>query len=982
MRSYVQIKFSPQRAAPLVCSLLFAAALSLTSAAPISAQNSPAASKSSAPVTVRQSDKDSSAAPSPAKASAPATSQAAPATASATRQTAPTLDVQSLPLASGVRQAVPAAEMSAQTSRPATRETDRQHEGEIHLQSAPVISPRDRVSESASSTAATSSAAGKAQQKIRNTNVQAAEQPTEGATPGAVIAANPPANEDTDLGEKVRVLESYEKSRSPARAASNAAQPEAPRVVGASYTPHSEKHEATAAESEALSAQSRGGDHAAEARSLNVIGRNFAELGSNQKALAALNQALTLAAESGDRVSEASIENNLGATYSNMGNQQAALELVNKAMPVLRESGNPALLAGGLNNRGIALSRSGQREAALKDFQEALSLALTSGDRIDEAIALSNIGRMREVQGANSEAVDNYTGALTIYQSLHDPLGEADTMFLLFDYWRVQHNPSLAIFFGKEAIDRYQSIRLQLAGLEKQDKDSFVHSKEEYYREIAGVLIGEGRLPEAQEVLDLLKVEEYTEFSQRRGALQSSTRLLAMTATESAVDVQITKADEEITSIGREWSELKAKQSRSATEDARLDLLSGQLTSANQHLQEFLRNLYSSFGKGNQANRDVSNVTDAIGSLQNIEQDLTNDTAAVYTLVLDDKVEAIVITPSTNVAREFPINRADLRLKVFSFVAALSRHESADSINAKSNALYKILVAPVEKDLAGAHARTVLWSLDDVLRYVPMSALYDGHQYLLERFQNIVITTASIGNLRDEPHIQNWNGVAMGISKDYDGLGALNAVPEELSSVVHAANMPKSHGPMPGTILLDDSFTEKNMEAVLDKHVPLVHVASHFVFHAGDDTKSYLLLGGKETGGQAFHLTLADLRDDQNLSFRGVELLTIAGCQTAVGSNDSDGREIDGLGIVAQRKGAKAVVATLWPVDDASVGILMTQFYKNWVTTPGITKAEALRLAQIALLRGPSAAANQSSPQALYANPYFWAPFILIGNWK
>lgn len=199
-----------------------------------------------------------------------------------------------------------------------------------------------------------------------------------------------------------------------------------------------------------------------------------------------------------------------------------------------------------------------------------------------------------------------------------------------------------------------------------------------------------------------------------------------------------------------------------------------------------------------------------------------------------------------------------------------------------------------------------------------------------------------------------------------------------------------------GTISADDSFTETGMETELDRHPPLVHIASHYVFHVGDDTKSYLLLGGKETGGQGFHLTLADLRDDQRMDFQGIELLTLAGCQTGLGSNDSDGREIDGLGITAQRKGAKAVVATLWAVDDASVGLLMATFYKLWVTTPGITKVEALEQAQLALLHGTavpaetppgtpkdsSASAMKPRPASQYANPYYWAPFILIGNWK
>ena len=111
----------------------------------------------------------------------------------------------------------------------------------------------------------------------------------------------------------------------------------------------------------------------------------------------------------------------------------------------------------------------------------------------------------------------------------------------------------------------------------------------------------------------------------------------------------------------------------------------------------------------------------------------------------------------------------------------------------------------------------------------------------------------------------------------------------------------------------------------------------------------------------------------------------------------SDGREIDGLGITAQRKGAKSVLATLWEVDDASVGLLMATFYKLWITPPGMTKVEALQQAQQAVLHGTAHQAGKSEaesatdssgntsnrpPASQYSNPFYWAPFILIGNWK
>lgn len=225
-----------------------------------------------------------------------------------------------------------------------------------------------------------------------------------------------------------------------------------------------------------------------------------------------------------------------------------------------------------------------------------------------------------------------------------------------------------------------------------------------------------------------------------------------------------------------------------------------------------------------------------------------------------------------------------------------------------------------------AHSRA--WSLHGVLRYVPIAALHDGKQYLVERYRNVVITTASVGNLKDQAQVGNWKGLAMDVFKDFDGSGPLSTVPGELDSAVRSDNQPGSHCPIPGKILLDDAFTESGLAVALYQHLSLVHIASHYVFKPSD-AESYLLLGGKESGGKGFHLTLADLRDDQKLDFQGIELLTLSGCQTAVSTNDSDGREIDSLGMTAQIKGAKAVMATLWKVDDPSVAPLMETFIRS-----------------------------------------------------
>ncbi|MBV9488121.1 MAG: CHAT domain-containing protein, partial [Verrucomicrobia bacterium] len=89
---------------------------------------------------------------------------------------------------------------------------------------------------------------------------------------------------------------------------------------------------------------------------------------------------------------------------------------------------------------------------------------------------------------------------------------------------------------------------------------------------------------------------------------------------------------------------------------------------------------------------------------------------------------------------------------------------------------------------------------------------------------------------------------------------------------------------------------------------------------------------------------------------------------------------LESLGMIAQRKGAKAVVATLWPVADESTRLLMQEFYRLHAAEPGISKAESLQRAQLALLGAERRQDGQAS--ARFAHPFFWAPFVLIGNWR
>jgi CHAT domain-containing protein len=250
----------------------------------------------------------------------------------------------------------------------------------------------------------------------------------------------------------------------------------------------------------------------------------------------------------------------------------------------------------------------------------------------------------------------------------------------------------------------------------------------------------------------------------------------------------------------------------------------------------------------------------------------------------------------------------------------------------------------------------------------------------VDRYRSENFTQASISKLKDSLKVESWQALAMGVSEPHGGLPSLPAVRKELHSLVRSTDS-ASAGLLPGRLLLDQSFTEEEMVRALQLHYPVIHIASHFSFRPGSEADSFLLLGGKGQGNEGELLSLAQIRTNPNIRFRDAELLTLSACNTAT-SGSARGREVDGLGDIVQLKGAKAVLASLWEVDDESTGLLMRRFYEFWTQHPGTPKAEALRQAQRALLHGELKASGGQSTDNSYASPHFWAPFVLFGNWR
>ncbi len=731
-----------------------------------------------------------------------------------------------------------------------------------------------------------------------------------------------------------------------------------------------------------------------EGVSLHNLGAAYAALGRYDKAIDYYEQALQIRRAVKVRDDEGRNLSALGSLYERLERYDKAIEYLEQALAINREVKDKRGEAGTLADLGGLYQKQGRRSEAISEYENSLAIAREIKARAWEVGPLEGLGEVYRSQGQHEKAIGFHGQALAIARETKGRLDEASALNNLMLDWKARHQPRLAVFYGKQAINTYQEIRSDIRGLEKQSQESFIKSKEDTYRELADLLISAGRLPEAEQVMNMLKEEEYFEYIRRDAANAPQDRKAQLTPEEAELEKRYREIAERVAELGTERGTLVDKKNRTAEEEQRLAKIDADLVVAGNAFQNFLSHLETELGTSAEASSRAFALRESQGLMEDLRE-LGKGTVALYTLVGEDKYRVILTTPDFQKGYEYPIKAADLNRKVLEFRDAL-QNPKYDPLPLAQE-LYKILLGPVAKDLKAAKAQTVMWSLDGVLRYLPMAALHDGKQYLVEQYRNTVFTPASQARLKDVPSRQ-WNALGLGVTKAHgERIPALPGVMEEMHGIIREAG--EQGGVLPGIIKLDEAFTQEAMLAGLRQRPPVVHVASHFRFSPGNETNSALLLG------DGSFLTLAQIKSLPSV-FGGVELLTLSACNTATGGSGANGKEVEGFGVLAQRQGAKAVIASLWPVADRSTKSLMQEFYRLREARDGLTKAEALRQAQLKLLRGeigvaggqpgsrqithedarPAEAAKRklfnADPQKPYAHPYYWAPFILIGNWR
>ncbi len=288
--------------------------------------------------------------------------------------------------------------------------------------------------------------------------------------------------------------------------------------------------------------------------------------------------------------------------------------------------------------------------------------------------------------------------------------------------------------------------------------------------------------------------------------------------------------------------------------------------------------------------------------------------------------------------------------------------------------LYQWLIAPLEPHLKEAGIDTLLFYLDQELRSIPLAALHDGQQFLIETYNFSLIPSLSLTNASYEG-LQDAEVLAMGMSEFVDQ-PALPNVPTEILTITEKL--------WPGEALLNQAFTLENLQEQRSQQAfKIIHLATHANFNPQHN--AYIQFWDHK-------LPLKQLRDLEWYKQPQVELLVLSACETGLGNTSETEMGFAGL---AHQAGVKSALASLWQVSDVGTLGLMVEFYRNLKSSP--IKAEALRQAQLALLRGgveveagllhsTRADASVSNTLAVrlqtrdLSHPYYWAGFTMIGS--
>ncbi|MFP4102518.1 CHAT domain-containing protein, partial [Coleofasciculus sp.] len=377
----------------------------------------------------------------------------------------------------------------------------------------------------------------------------------------------------------------------------------------------------------------------------------------------------------------------------------------------------------------------------------------------------------------------------------------------------------------------------------------------------------------------------------------------------------------------------------------------------------------------------VNNPADAPKILAQIEKQTGVKPAFMYATFVGGRMELRMVSAEDKKIVSLP----DVTQETIVQTATKLRREITNPIKRRTTSylepaqqLYEWLIAPLEAELEAQGIQNLVFIMDSGLRSLPVAALHDGQNFLVEKYSvglmpSLSITDTSYNNIQNAPVLAMGVAESSSLAKELN-LSPLPAVPLELQTIESIRD---------GQTFLNEKVTLETLKTQ-SQDATIVHLATHGEFKSGPLENSYILLWNDL-------LRLNQLRElGWNERRTPIELLILSACRTAVGDENA---ELGFAGLAVQA-GVKSALSSLWYVSDEGTSGLMTEFYRKLQTAP--IKSEALRQAQLAMLNGdvrleggqlrgsgqpvplPSTLATQGDTSLTH--PYYWAAFTMIGS--
>lgn len=708
----------------------------------------------------------------------------------------------------------------------------------------------------------------------------------------------------------------------------------------------------------------------------------YAEMGQYPKAMEYLQQATAIFEKAGDQAGMASAYHNIGYIKSEQLDYPAAIDAFGQAIRIREQLNDRFGAAETRNSLGLTLSHQQRHVQALDELLSALKVLEELDTRKQIAATYDSIGSVHARMGDFPAAFSVYQQALTIWRETDDRDSTRITLGNIGSLLEQNGQDTLAIVFYKQSVNMSEQIRNDLRVLPEQEQKAYLARVQGFYRSLADLLLRQDRVIEAQQVLDLLKVQEAVDFlgpvrgnddtAQGVPALPVEQDILQNYAALQQQAIQTGVALAALRKIERaDWSAEQRRQWQALNEQER-SLQRAFMTFVES---DEIRALVD------QLSREVRTQMPALEQLRPLKDNLARlgqRVVLLYPLVLDDRLEIVLVTavsPPMHVS--VPLKHEALNQTVLGFRTALTNRQ--DDVTQYAQTLYRWLVKPIEQQLKQIGAETILYAPDGVLRYIPLAALHDGRQWLAQRFKINNITAFSLTDLETRPVAKPRllaaafasGGFDFTIGDQHFGFKGLPYAGQEVNNLAEL---------YPDALkLVDLNFSPDAVVPELNSF-NIIHFATHAALVSGKPYESFILFGNGD------RVTVDQVKYEWSLA--NVDLIVLSACKTALGTVLGKGEEILGLGFLMESAGARATLASLWSVDDGGTQVLMNAFYRA-LKQPGHSKTEALRKAQLAMIestldaesaavRGVQLGGGRSVVS--FSHPYYWAPFILIGN--